>query len=218
LVRITTKNNTIVDKALQMATASDLVALDLETTGLDPHTSEIRLVQVSNGAETYVIDLRRRDVRPLVELLAEKTVVAHNAAFEWMFVYHHFGVELTDIRDTMLMAQLIASGDMSITCGLGPVAERELNVMLDKETQVSDWSLEPLTKRQLDYAAADAQVLLPLYGKLVCEISRLGLERRSYMSSEARHSDEVALVTITHSAKAGRPKPVRGRPRGLCSV
>ena len=35
----------------------DVVGLDLETTGLDPHKAVPRLVQLSTAKEVYVIDL-----------------------------------------------------------------------------------------------------------------------------------------------------------------
>jgi len=75
-----------------MVETSNLVALDLETTGLDPRSSEIRLLQVSNRDETYVIDCRSLEVRPLVEALRKAAIVAHGAAFDWAFLYQPFGV------------------------------------------------------------------------------------------------------------------------------
>src|SRR5215212_9899661 len=79
---------------------ADIVGLDLETTGLDPRGSEIRLAQIYTGEKTFVIDCRTYDkmeIWPLVEALGAVTVIAHNAAFEWAFLYHHFGVELMNI-------------------------------------------------------------------------------------------------------------------------
>jgi DNA polymerase I-like protein with 3'-5' exonuclease and polymerase domains len=181
----TAKSKPTLKDALRAVEASNMVALDIETTGLDPRSSEVRLIQVSDGAETFVIDCRRVDPTKILEILADKTVVAHGAAFEWMFVYHRFGVELKAVRDTLLMAQILACGDMSVKSGLGAVSERYLNLELDKEMQTADWSLETLTERHLEYAAADARVLLPLHAKLQGEISRLGLERVAALENAA---------------------------------
>ena len=168
-----------------MVETSNLVALDLETTGLDPRSSEIRLLQVSDGDETYVIDCRSLAVRPLVEALRKAAIVAHGAAFDWGFLYEHFGVELENVTDTMLLAQLLAAGDMSAEKGLGPVAKSELGIDLDKTQQTSDWSLPTLTEQQLDYAALDAQVLLPLHEKLCAAIAEAGLQRVARIEGEA---------------------------------
>src|SRR5215207_6197388 len=181
----TSTSNTILQDVLRMVETSDIVALDLETTGLDPRSSEIRLLQLSNGDETYVIDCRSLEVRPLVEALRKAAIVAHGAAFDWAFLYEHFGVELENVTDTMLLAQLLAAGDMSAEKGLGPVAKSELGIDLDKTQQTSDWSLPTLTEQQLDYAALDAQVLLPLHEKLCAAIAEAGLRRVARIENEA---------------------------------
>jgi DNA polymerase I-like protein with 3'-5' exonuclease and polymerase domains len=175
---ITPKAAAVLDAALRMVETSDVVALDIETTRLDLRGGEIRLVQVSNGEKTYVLDLwTGLDARPLFEALSQKTVLAHGGDFEWRWIYHHFGIELDNIRDTMLMARLTSCGNLSIRSGLGEVAARELGLELHKEMQGADWTLERLTKRHLDYAALDAQVLLPLYQKLGTQISETKQER-----------------------------------------
>ena len=99
------------------------VALDLETTGLHPRKGTIRLVQVSNGVETYVVDAARVDPRPVFEALAAKPVLCHNAAFEWGWIYHHHGIELGRVGDTMLMRQLTACGNAPSPPALSQVAE-----------------------------------------------------------------------------------------------
>src|SRR5215210_1139764 len=120
-----------------MIEASDLVALDLETTGLDPHEAALRLVQVSNGSETYVIDTWSDavHVERVFEALTKKTVIAHNAKFEWSWVYHLYGVELDNIKDTYLMAKLLACGDMTAEASLEALVKRELGMELDKNQQ-----------------------------------------------------------------------------------
>ncbi len=46
------------------------------------------------------------------------------------------------------------------------VCERELGIELDKTEQTSDWTLRPLSKRQMAYAALDVEVLPPLWDRL----------------------------------------------------
>jgi ribonuclease D len=132
--------NPSLNDALRMVEASELVALDLETTGLDPHEAALRLVQVSNGNETYVIDAWSDHVRveELFEVLARKTVIAHNAKFEWSWVYHLYGIELENVKDTYLMAKILAAGDMTAEASLEALARDELGIELDKEMQISE--------------------------------------------------------------------------------
>src|SRR5215217_8859189 len=158
---------------------ADVVALDLETTGLNPRHDLIRLVQVSDGEKILVVDLFRRNGRPLFEALArdDLTVLAHGGDFEWRFVYHHFGIALNNIVDRLLLARLAMMGNMRTRVGLGDLAESELDTPLDKEMQKADWTVDPLPRRQLDYAAMDVKVLPSLYELLSGVIEDTGQER-----------------------------------------
>ena len=99
------------------------LGFDTETTDLDPFNGNIRLVQLSNGAETKVIDLKpfaeKGDLRtlpelaPLRDLLQNPKIekVAHNAKFDAKWVQHHLGVDVGGVFDTLIASQLIAAGD-----------------------------------------------------------------------------------------------------------
>jgi DNA polymerase I len=180
-------SNTICERAVRAVENASVVALDLETTGLNPRRDRIRLVQVSDGEKIFVIDLFRRDGRPLFEALArdDLVVLAHGGDFEWRFVYHHFGIALDNMVDTMLMARLATMGDMRLRVGLGDLAESELDTVLDKEMQKADWTVDPLPKRQLDYAAMDVKVLHPLREKLSDVITDTRQERAAEIERAA---------------------------------
>jgi DNA polymerase I-like protein with 3'-5' exonuclease and polymerase domains len=180
-------NRAFLSEAVRMVENAVLVALDMETTSLDPRGGEVRLVQVSDGDYTYVIDCRRVDPRVLLDVLKSKTVLAHHAAFEYQWVYKRYGVELVDIRDTMLMAQVLACGDMSISTSLETLAETELEIELDKEMQdPENWALDvELTRRHLEYAAKDAQILIPLFAVLSGELAKEDLERVAQLENAA---------------------------------
>jgi len=155
------------------------IALDLETTGTDPHRDEIRLIQVLVDGKIFVIDAFRRNVAPLARAIADADVpiIAHNAAFEYGFLMRKFDVALDNLIDTYLLARIAACGDMSVDCSLGAVCERELGVKLDKEMQTSDWSVAKLDRRQLRYAAMDVKILPDLYVRLLEAIEDTGQER-----------------------------------------
>jgi DNA polymerase I-like protein with 3'-5' exonuclease and polymerase domains len=180
-------SNTICERAVRAVENASVVALDLETTGLNPRRDRIRLVQVSDGEKIFVIDLFRRDGRPLFEALArdDLVVLAHGGDFEWRFVYHHFGIALDNMVDTMLMARLATMGDMRLRVGLGELAESELDTVLDKEMQKADWTVDPLPKRQLDYAAMDVKVLHALREKLSDMITDTRQERAAEIERAA---------------------------------
>ena len=181
------KADALCERAVRMIENADVVALDLETTGLNPRHDLIRLVQVSDGEKIFVVDLFRRNGRPLFEALArdDLTVLAHGGDFEWRFVYHHFGIALNNIVDRLLLARLAMMGNMRTRVGLGDLAESELDTPLDKEMQKADWTVDPLPKRQLDYAAMDVKVLPPLYETLSDVIKATRQERVAKIECEA---------------------------------
>jgi DNA polymerase-1 len=151
---------------------SGTIALDCETTGLDPRHDRIRLLSLATERGTYLVDCFAVDPRPLWGVLAERPVIAHNAAFDLSFLAA-LGFEPGAVRDTMLLSQLLHAGHR-VSHRLGECADRELGRTLDKDLQTSDWSAG-LTQEQLAYAAADVDVLLPLYRTLDAKVRGAGL-------------------------------------------
>lgn len=157
---------------------ADVLGFDTETTELDPYLGNIRLVQLSDGKDTKVIDLKpfaeKGDLRtlpelaPLRELLAapKPVKIAHNAKFDAKWVKHHLDVNLGGVFDTLLASQLIAAGDQDRRHNLAEVAQVFAGIELDKSEQISDWSGE-LTQSQIEYAARDAATMIPLREKIV---------------------------------------------------
>ncbi|QIN77631.1 bifunctional 3'-5' exonuclease/DNA polymerase [Rubrobacter marinus] len=146
---------------------AEAVGVDLETTALSPRDGRIRLLQVATPDETHVIDVFEvGDLSPLKEALEDGPVkVGHNLKFDYSFLKDEHGIALSPIFDTMLAAQLLAGGNQSPAFSLEAVAERELDRKLDKSARREDWSGK-LSEAQIEYAARDAAVLLPLREKL----------------------------------------------------
>ncbi len=164
-------------KAIETLTSQPVVGLDTETTELDPYTSRLRLIQLAAPDRVYIIDFdkfagadtkKSEALEPLRRLLAapRPIKIAHNAKFDAKFIKHNLGVDLGGLFDTLLASQLVSAGDIEERHGLETVAGRYLNELVDKSERLSNWDLE-LTQAQLDYAARDAAILLPLREKLI---------------------------------------------------
>ena len=167
-------------RAMESLTAYPVIGLDTETTDLDPYTSRLRLIQLATPSIVHIVDLdafanssdsplnENEALEPLRRILSapRPIKIAHNAKFDAKFLKHNLGVDLGGLFDTLLASQLIGAGDIEERHGLDTVASRYLNQTVDKSERLSNWNFE-LSEAQLEYAARDAAVLLPLRETLV---------------------------------------------------
>jgi DNA polymerase I len=200
---------TLVTAQDQMAdVAADLkdvgfVALDLETTGLDPRKDSIRLLSLAIKSATYIVDCQSVDPAVLLPILAEATLVAHNALFDLGF-FAALGVEPGKVADTMILSQLLHAGSKveplkrgQTSHSLDSVVKRELELEFDKTHQSGDWG-GTLTPEMTDYAARDVEILLPLYEVLTAKIEEASLTH----VAEIEHR---ALPAVVWMSSAGVP-------------
>jgi DNA polymerase I-like protein with 3'-5' exonuclease and polymerase domains len=209
----------------------DFLGFDTETTALNPYEGEIRLVQLSTGKETQVIDLKpfaergslrtSAELAPLRDLLsAPKPIkIAHNAKFDAKWILHHLGAELGGVFDTLLASQLIAAGDQDRRHSLSEVTSYFLGAELDKSEQVSDWSAPELSQSQIEYAARDAATMIPLREKIVeklkadgliqvaklefdCIVPIAAMELNGFYLDEARWREQLERVKISQTKVA----------------
>ncbi len=175
--KLITDEHDLADVAEELRTA-EAIGVDLETTALSPRDGEARLLQLATPEHTFIVDLfEARDISALKDILESGPVkILHNAKFDYSFLHALYGISISPIFDTMLAAQLLSGGARGDSYSLGAVAERYLDESPDKSEQRSDWSGK-LSGRQLEYAARDAAVLVPLRERLAAalELEKLGL-------------------------------------------
>lgn len=156
------------------------LALDTETTGLDSRIARCRLIQLCS-AETaepediYIFDLWNIGNKDRLKTFIEtrETLIAHNWNFDYQFLMSE-GIEFkgktfcTYLAERTLRAgfkeKRIAPKTQKpyfadVSCSLKAVAERRLELLIEKELQTSDWSAEKLSLDQLEYGAKDVQIL-----------------------------------------------------------
>ena len=165
---------------------AEAVGVDIETTSLSPRDGRMRLLQLATPEKTFVIDVfETEDLTPLDEVLEGGPVKAlHNSKFDYAFLKAERGITLSPIFDTMLAAQLLAGGSQGPSYALDAVAERHAGIEVDKSARREDWSGE-LSETQIEYAARDAAVLLPLREQLVKELEKEKLGRVSEIEFRA---------------------------------
>lgn len=153
----------------------EVLGLDVETTALEPWDGDLRLIQVSDGEKTIIVDVRNlkknekstdlsfllEDLRILLEN-PQIAIVIHNSKFEQKWLISKCNISPNRVFDTFLASQNIDFNTENLpekAHNLGAVGRRFLQIDLDKAEQKSDWGRETLTKEQLDYAALDVYYL-----------------------------------------------------------
>jgi DNA polymerase-1 len=168
------------------------IALDLETTGLDPIKDKIRLVIIKFTPHTSprvfdVFDAEEEHAARMAitsHLQAGGLVIGQNLKFDQKFLAHHWGMWLPNIFDTYRMSNILYAGKDGYKHDLYSIYKRELD--LDPPTEDlggSDWS-GTLTKEQIRYAASDVEQMFTLYAVMSSKLARLGLIRCSRIENE----------------------------------
>ncbi|HMF57565.1 MAG TPA: DNA polymerase, partial [Pyrinomonadaceae bacterium] len=205
------------------------IGFDTETTSLNPYDGRLRLIQLAAADGVRIIDMERfsgidparsAEFKPLRDLLTAQRPVktAHNAKFDAKWIKHTLDVEVAPVFDTLLASQIISAGDAEERQGLDAVAARFLNETMDKAERLSDWSRE-LSESQLEYAARDASVLLPLRDKMIdrlkadalikcaqlefeCVLPLASLELAGIFLDEGRWREQLVVVERRREALA----------------
>lgn len=164
--------------ALAPAASIDLETFDPATQAgaLDPHKGRIRLLQVAlpGHADLLVHDFdRAAHLDPLILTVLKQRledpshlVVGHNLAFDLTWLHWHHGFRARNVGCTMILSQILWAG-LGLPNGLADVASRTLGASMDKGDQRSDWGNPQLTVSQIQYAAEDTAIVLPLYKALM---------------------------------------------------
>jgi DNA polymerase-1 len=157
---------------------TDRIALDVETTGLDPRADRVRLLSLAldtsdSGTFAYLVDCTACDPRPVLDALAGKELVAHHAAFDLGFLARMGFTPTAAAHCTQDATRVLYAGE-SASHKLQDCLRRELGVEVSKEQQKSDWSGR-LSREQLDYAARDVLHLRGLFEALREKITAAGM-------------------------------------------
>ncbi len=155
-------------------TFGDVVAVDTETMGLNPHRDRLCLVQLSAGDGTaHLVQVippehggRGPDCPNLKRLLADPAVVKlmHFARFDVGILQHALSITVTPVRCTKIAAKLVRT--FTGRHGLRDLCRELLGVEISKQQQTSDWGAAVLSPEQLAYAASDVLHLHALWSKL----------------------------------------------------
>ncbi|HEY2854785.1 MAG TPA: HRDC domain-containing protein [Gemmatimonadaceae bacterium] len=180
----------------------ELLALDTEGASFHRFVDRIYLLQLSTRDRSAIIDplpiSKPEELGMLLENPAVQ-VVFHDADYDLRLVRQDYGWRVRNIFDTRVAAQLLGIRAF----GLSALLEKYFGLKLDKKHQRADWSMRPLTRDMLDYAAQDTMHLLALRDRLADELQRAGRwewAREEFVRIEETHwedeDDSIAFLRM----------------------
>ncbi|MBT4073533.1 MAG: ribonuclease D [Chloroflexi bacterium] len=171
------------------------VAVDTEFLREKTYWPKLCLVQVAYDDEAAAIDPLAKDIDldPLFNLMDDESVlkVFHSASQDMEVFFSVAGRVPEPVFDTQVAAMVAGYGEQ---VGYATLAAQIAGVTLDKSSQITDWSIRPLSDRQIAYALGDVTHLCTIYEELDERLEESG--RISWVS------EEMAALTDTSSYNA----------------
>lgn len=160
-----------------------VIGVDTESDSFHHYQEKVCLLQFSDHERDYIVDpLAVSDLSPLGPVLADRSVVKifHGADYDVVCMKRDFGVEIHNIFDTMLAAQLAGFPRF----GLADLIENFFGHHIDKQYQRHDWAKRPLLDEHIQYARGDTHFLLAIREMMIRRLQMVG--RLGHLREECR--------------------------------
>ncbi|MCK6547427.1 DNA polymerase [Myxococcota bacterium] len=154
---------------LATVSSAPFIALDTETSGLDPNKDRVLLLQLGTATEQALVDAQSVSAQAVQEIFRpDRVVVLHNASFDLKMLASRYGDELdlahAQVMDTFLSELVLRNGRKSelgeIGYALKVLALRYAGMDLDKTIRQGFFGIEnvaELSEAELRYAARDVE-------------------------------------------------------------
>lgn len=177
--------------------SAPFIALDTETSGLDPHQDRVLLLQLGTATAQALVDVQAIDPRAMRAVFRpDRLVVLHNASFDlkMLSAWLKDAVDLTDARisDTLLNELLLRNGRRSELAdggfALKNLAARYAGMDLDKTVRHGFFgvqSIAELSETELRYALRDVEATWKIFERQLPALKHDGLLRVAAIEGSA---------------------------------
>lgn len=197
----------------RLATAP-YITVDTEFMREKTYYPQLCLVQVGGPDEAKAVDPLAPgiDLAPLFDLLANPNVlkVFHAARQDIEIFLNIAGRVPAPLFDTQVAAMVCGFGD---AVSYENLATQLAKARIDKSQRFTDWSLRPLTEKQIQYALADVTHLRVAYEKLVRKIEKNG--RAEWLAEEMAELTTPSTYRVEPENAWRRLKPRSSSPKFL---
>jgi DNA polymerase I len=171
------------EEAYSKIEACNIIELDTETTGFDPHTCNLLTQQFGTENDQFVIDNKTIDPLYFKSILeSDKLFILQNAKFDLRF-FLKLGINIKNVYDTFLVECILTTGIEDRKLGLDALAMKYCNAVLDKSIR-GGIHREGLTTRVVKYCADDVTYLKEIMDKQMVEVKKYNLENVVNLENE----------------------------------
>jgi len=152
------------------------------------------------------------DLEPLFGLLRDESVlkVFHAARQDMEIFWHLMGDFPRPVFDSQIAAMVCGFGEQ---VGYEALVNKLANANIDKSSRFTDWSLRPLTEKQLHYALADVTYLRTIYKRLTTMLEKNG--RNAWIADDVAGLTNAKTYTWDPARSFLRLKVRNQKPRLL---
>lgn len=152
-----------------------VLSVDTETTGLDPYTCRLLLIQIATPDKCYILNCGKVDPSVWNGILNDRNIlkIVQNAKFDYKILKVHTGASMRPVFDTMIAERLLTVGVQRKT-SLQYMASKYLGMDLDKEIRRDFIGIyrDKFSRAELLYAANDALILHEIYNRQIDALQR----------------------------------------------
>ena len=209
---ITTTNSLI--EACKRLQQSDFITVDTEFLRETTYWPKLCLIQMACPGFDVIVDplCEGLDLSPFFELMANKNVIKvfHAARQDVEIIYNLAKVIPCPLFDTQVAAMVCVFGD---SVSYDQLVFRITGKRIDKTSRFTDWTLRPLSEKQLAYAQADVTHLRDVYISLKANLDEQ--DRSSWVLEEMAVLTSVDTYFIKPENAWKRMKLRVKKPREL---
>ena len=147
------------------------LAVDTEFMRETTYFANLCLIQIADEQLAVAIDpLVIQSLAPLKQLFRQDTTIVFHAASQDLEIFYQLFDELPKVLFDTQIAAAIAGHQEQI--GYAKLAEEVCKVSLNKQYSRTDWSMRPLSDKQISYALDDVIYLGQIYTYLVDKLTQ----------------------------------------------
>lgn len=193
---------------------SEYVTVDTEFIREKTYWPDLCLIQVADSKNAAVVDVLSPNINiePLLNIMHDpKILKVFHAARQDLEIFFKLTNRLPQpLFDTQIAAMVCGFGD---SVGYDTLVNKITGKVIDKSSRFTDWSLRPLTQKQIDYALGDVTHLRLVYENLNQHL--LEGDRSEWLREEVEKLNDTGIYQTSPPDAWKRIKSRNTNPRFL---